>query len=186
MTTAAEDIWKILRELARSQSELAESQKQTAEQFRDTDRRLKEVTANIGKLGNRLGDFIEDAVRPAAVRLFRERGVEVHEVHQNIRSQRGGEGLELDLLVVNDQDVVAIECKSNLSLDDINEHLKRLAKLKRLLPSYANKRVFGAMAAMVIPGDVAQYAYRKGLYVIGQSGGHLEIHNDDQFVPGVW
>jgi hypothetical protein len=39
---------------------------------------------------------------------------------------------------------------------------------------------------MVIPDNVAQYAYRKGLYVIGQSGGHLEIRNDDQFVLGVW
>jgi hypothetical protein len=179
MTTAAEDIWKILRELA-------ESQKETDRKFQETDRRLKEVTANIGKLGNRLGDFIEDAVRPAAVRLFRERGVEVHEVHQNIRSQRGGEGLELDLLVVNDQDVVAIECKSNLSLDDVNEHLKRLEKLKRLLPKYADSRVFGAVAAMVIPDNVAQYAYRKGLYVIGQNGGHLDIRNDDTFVAGVW
>lgn len=179
MTTTAEDIWKILRELA-------ESQKETDRKFQETDRKLKEVTANIGKLGNRLGDFIEDAVRPAAVRLFQGRGVEVHEVHQNIRSQRGEEGLELDLLVVNDQDVVAIECKSNLSLDDVNEHLKRLAKLKRLLPSYADKRVLGAVAAMVIPDNVAQYAYRKGLYVIGQNGEHLEIRNDDKFVPGVW
>lgn len=179
MTTTAEDIWKILRELA-------ESQKETDRKFQETDCRLKEVTANIGKLGNRLGDFIEDAVRPAAVRLFQERGIEVHEVHQNIRSQRGDEGLELDLLVVNDADVVAIECKSNLSLDDVNEHLKRLAKLKRLLPSYANKQVYGAVAAMVIPDNVAEYAYRKGLYVIGQNGEHLEIRNRRDFVAGVW
>jgi hypothetical protein len=179
MSTTLEDVWQILRELA-------ESQKDTDRRFKETDRRLKEVTANIGKLGNRLGDFIEEAVRPAAVRLFRERGIEVHEVHQNIRSQRGDEGLELDLLVVNDEDVVAIECKSNLSLDDVNEHMQRLAKLKRLLPSYANKRVFGAVAAMVIPDNVAQYAYRKGLYVIGQNGEHLEIRNDARFVAGMW
>jgi hypothetical protein len=186
MSSPAEDIWKILRELAESQKETDRKFQETREQFKETDRRLREVTANIGKLGNRLGDFIEDAVRPAAVRLFQERGIEVHEVHQNIRSQRGDEGLELDLLVVNDEDVVAIECKSNLSLDDVNEHLRRLEKLKRLLPSYANKRVFGAMAAMVIPDNVAQYAYRKGLFVIGQNGEHLEIRNDANFVAKTW
>ena len=193
MTTTAEDVWRILRELAESQQEtdrkFQETDRkfqETREQFKDTDRRLKEVTANIGKLGNRLSDFIEEAVRPAAVRLFRERGIAVHEVHQNIRSQRGDEGLELDLLVVNDQDVVAIECKSNLGLDDVNEHLKRLAKLKRLLPSYANSRVMGAVAAMVIPDNVAQYAFRKGLYVIGQNGEHLEIRNAANFVAGVY
>jgi len=200
MTTTADDVWRILRELAESQKETDRMFQQTREQlkdtdrkfqetdrkFQDTDRRLKEVTANIGKLGNRLGDFIEEAVRPAAVRLFRERGVEVHEVHQNIRSQRGDEGLELDLLVVNDNDVVAIECKSNLGLDDVNEHLQRLAKLKRLLPSYADKRVFGAVAAMVVPDNVAQYAYRKGLYVIGQNGEHLEIRNGENFAAKAW
>lgn len=193
MSTTIEEIQQILRDLAESQKiaaqqfyEMREQSKETDRKFQETDRRLKEVTANIGKLGNRLGDFIEDAVRPAAARLFRGRGIEVHEVHQNVRSQRGDEGLEVDLLVVNDEDVVAIECKSNLSLDDVNEHLQRLAKLKRLLPSYANKRVFGAVAAMVIPDNVAQYACRKGLYVIGQNGEHLEIRNDGGFVAGVW
>lgn len=200
MNAIAEEIWTILRDVAAIQRELAESQKDTERRFRETDQQIKEtdrqlketdlkvkeMTASIGRLGNRLGDFIEEAVRPAAVRLFQARGIEVHEVHQNIRSRRGGEGLELDLLVVNDNDIVAIECKSNLSLDDVNEHLNRLGKLKRLLPSYAERRVFGALAAMVIPDNVALYAYRKGLYVIGQNGDDLDIRNDAAFTPAVW
>jgi len=133
-----------------------------------------------------LGDFIEDAVRPAAVRLFQGRGIDVHEVHQNVSSQRGSEGIEIDLLVVNSSEIVAIECKSNLCVDDVNEHLARLTKLKRLLPSYADKRVIGAMAAMVIDDSVANYAYKKGLYVIGQSGDHLEIRNPSEFSAASW
>ncbi len=172
MSSPAEEIWAILREVAESQKE--------------TDKKIKEVTANIGRLGNRLGEFIEDAVRPAAVRLFRERGIEVHEVQQNVSVQRGDEGLEVDLMVANDLDLVAVECKSNLKQQDIDEHLARLAKIKRLLPKYANTRVMGAVAAMVIPDNVARYAYSKGLFVIGQSGEHLEIRNDAEFKPAVW
>jgi hypothetical protein len=152
----------------------------------ETDRKLKEASLIVGRLGNRLGEFIEEAVRPAAVRLFRERGIEVHEVHENVTSQRGDEGIEVDLLVVNDTDVIAIECKSNLKLDDVREHLDRLAKLKRLLPTYTDKRVMGALAAMVIPANVARYAYREGLFVIGQNGEQLEIRNDLEFVPRAW
>ena len=172
MSSPAEEIWAILREVAESQKE--------------TDKKIKEVTANIGRLGNRLGEFIEDAVRPAAVRLFRERGIEVHEVQQNVSVQRGDEGLEVDLMVANDLDLVAVECKSNLKQQDIDEHLARLAKIKRLLPKYANTRIMGAIAAMVIPDNVARYAYSKGLFVIGQSGEHLEIRNDAEFKPTVW
>ena len=186
MSTMADDIWAILRELAQSQKETDKKFQETDKKFQETDRKIKEVTGNIGKLGNRLGEFIEDAVRPAVVRLFRQRGIDVHEVHPNVSSQRAGEGVEIDVLVVNDVEIVAIECKSKLSVDDVNEHVERLAKIKRLLPSYADKRVLGAVAAMVIDDSVAQYAYRKGLYVIGQSGDHLEIRNAVGFVAKNW
>jgi hypothetical protein len=163
-----------------------ETDRQIRQMSQENSLRFKQASLAIGKLGNRLGDFIEDAVRPSAVRLFRERGIEVHEVHQNVSAQRDGEGLEIDLLVVNEQDVVAIECKSNLKQDDIIEHLERLEKLKRLLPKYADSKIMGAVAAMVIPDPVAGYAYRQGLFVIGQSGDHLEIRNPLNFNPKYW
>ena len=145
------DIWKLFQESDRKFQEMS----------RDTDKKIKQVNESIGRLGNRLGDFVEEMVRPATVRLFQERGINVHEVHQNITSMRNGEGIEIDLLVVNESDVIAIECKSNLSIDDVNEHLKRMEKLKRLLPAYANKQVMGAVTGRVIPDNVAQYAYGK-------------------------
>jgi hypothetical protein len=156
------------------------------EQARETDKKIKAMAATVDKLGHRLGDYIEDAVRPAAVRLFRERGIEVHEVHQNVTAKRDGEQIEVDVLVVNDTDAIAIECKSLLSVDDVNEHRQRLDRFKRLLPSYAGKRVLGAVTAMVIPDDVARYAYRQGFYVIGQSGEQLIIRNDERFQPRAW
>ena len=79
--------------------------------------------------------------------------------------------------MVNDLDTVAIECKSNLSIDDINEHLERLAKIKRMIPRYKAHRILGAVAGMVIPDNVAAYAIKKGLYVIAQNGGHLDLAN---------
>ncbi len=170
----------------RSDKEFEETKRLIREMSMATDRKIKEVSASIGKLGNRLGDFIEDAVRPAAVRLFQSRGIIVHEVQQNVSVQRGEEGLEIDLMVVNDTEAVAVECKSNLKIDDVNEHLERLDKLKRLLPRYANFKVMGAVAAMVIPDNVARYAASKGLFVIGQSGEDMTIRNDEDFKPTVW
>ncbi|MBJ7899237.1 MAG: hypothetical protein GC158_04760 [Cyanobacteria bacterium RI_101] len=64
--------------------------------------------------------------------------------------------------------------------------LERLGKFKRLLPRYQGFNLLGDVAAMVIPSDVARYAYRQGLFVIAQSGEDLMILNDEKFKPKAW
>ncbi|EFA68252.1 hypothetical protein [Cylindrospermopsis raciborskii] len=163
---------------------------ETDRKFQETDRLLREeskrVNNQIGQLGNRLGEFVESQVRPAAVKLFQERGIAVKEIASNTYIQTGKEGLEIDLLVINSSDIILIEAKSKVSEDDVNEHLERLSKFKRFFPRYESYRVLGAVAGMVIPLDVSRYAYRKGLFVIGQSGDNLVILNDDKFRPRGW
>ncbi len=163
-----------------------EASQETQRIFEQTSREIKAMSESIGRLGNRLGDFVEEMVRPAAVRLFREQGIDVHEVHRGVESSRNGDDIEIDLLVVNTTDVIAVECKSLLGIDDVNQHLVTLSKLKKLLPSYADKQVMGAVAAMVLPDNVARYAYKQGLFVISQSGDHMLIRNDNKFKPQVW
>ncbi len=185
-----DDILRLFQETDRKFQE-------TDRKFQETDRTIKalslqtsldikRVSESIGRLGNRLGDFVEEMVRPAAVRLFREQGIDVHEVHRGVEASRGGDDIEIDLLVVNTTDVIAVECKSLLGIDDVNQHLLTLGKLKKLLPTYAEKRVMGAVAAMVLPDNVSRYAYKQGLFVISQSGDHLLIRNDAKFKPQVW
>jgi hypothetical protein len=174
---------RILKELS---AEIKENSREIKEVQKETAREIKAVNTSIGRLSNRLGEFVEEAVRPSAVRLFRERGIDIHEVQQSITAKRDGEQLEIDLLVVNNENVVVIECKSNLSVDDVNDHLERLEKVKRLLPRYNNCKVLGGVAGMVIPDNVATYAIKKGLYVIGQNGDHLELRNEQSFTAKAW
>ena len=204
MTNTPQEVWQLLGELAQAQRELTEAQKETDRRFQETDRRFQEtdrrfreterllkeqsqrLNQELGQLGNRLGEFVEYQVRPAAVRLFRERGIDVHEISTDLSVQKGGEGLEIDLLVVNSDEAIAIEVKSKLDQDDVDEHLERLAKFKQLLPRYQPLKILGAVAAMVVPDQIANYAYRKGLFVIAQSGDDLMILNDAKFRPNTW
>ena len=174
------------RKFQETERKFWETSQETDRKFQETSREIKVVNESIGRLGNRLGDFVEEMVRPAAVRLFREQGIDVHEVHRGVEASRDGDDIEIDLLVVNTTDLVAVECKSLLSIDDVNQHLTNLNKLKRMLPTYAEKRVMGGVAAMVLPDNVGRYAYRHGLFVIAQSGDHLLIRNDEKFKPHVW
>ncbi|MBF0378507.1 MAG: DUF3782 domain-containing protein [Desulfamplus sp.] len=159
---------------------------ETDKKFQDTDKKFKETDILIGRLGNRLGDFVEGMVKPSAVKIFKERGIKVHQVSRDINAERDGGRIQIDLLVVNDVELVAVECKSSLSIDDVNEHLERLTKVKILLPQYGDMKVMGAVAAMVIPENVGKYAYKKGLFVLCQKGDTMVILNDDKFKPALW
>jgi hypothetical protein len=200
MTATIEDIRAILKELAQSQQELSQSQqelsqaqqelsqaqKETDKQIKETDKQINRVSKQIGELGNRLGEFVEWQVRPAVVRLFQERGIDVHEFHPGISVKRDNEGLEIDLLVVNDTDAILVEVKSKLTQRDVDEHLQRLAKFKRLMPRFRDVKALGAVAAMIVPNEVASYGCRQGLFVLVQSGENVIILNDAEFTPQVW
>ncbi|CCH91960.1 Similar to tr/P73663/P73663 [Microcystis aeruginosa PCC 9432] len=207
MTATIEDIREILKELAQSQQELSQSQQElsqsqqelsqaqqelsqaqqeTDKQIKETDKQINRVSKQIGELGNRLGEFVEWQVRPAVVRLFQERGIDVHEFHPGISVKRDNEGLEIDLLVVNDTDAILVEVKSKLTQRDVDEHLQRLAKFKRLMPRFRDVKALGAVAAMIVPNEVASYGCRQGLFVLVQSGENVIILNDAEFTPRVW
>ena len=180
------DLFASQKETDRKFQETDRKFQETDRKFQETDRKIKEVTTAIGRLGNRLGEFVEEMVRPAVVRLFQERGIAVHEVHRGVVSERGEERMEVDLLVVNDTDVIDIEVKSELSVEDVQAHVGKLGQFKKLFPHYRDCRVLGAVAAMVTPEDAARYAYRQGLFVLGQSGETVVIRNDAAFRPKAW
>jgi len=152
----------------------------------EADRQTAELKRQIGRLGNRLGEFVEGVVRPGLVRLFRERGLDVRETHQEVVSERHGRKAEIDLLAVDDRVAVAVEVKSKLAHRDVEDHLARLAAFKEMFPRYADMDVYGAMAAMVLPDKQVQYAERCGLFVIGQAGDDAVLVNSPGFEPRAW
>jgi len=87
----------------------------------------------------------------------------------------------VDLLVVNDGVLIAIECKGKMTVAYIDQHIERMNKLKPMLPAYRHHQALGAVAAMVMPHNVAEYAQEQGLYVLVQSGETLTIRNAPEF-----
>jgi len=78
--------------------------------MREVFERFDKLSRRFGDLGNRLGEFVEAMVEPALVDLFCTRGLDISEVHRRVISRRGGETIEIDLLVVDGDTVVAVEC----------------------------------------------------------------------------
>ena len=170
-----------------------ETDRRLDERFEETDRRFKEtakdikkLTKNIGGLSGKWGKFVEGIVAPGAVRMFKVRGIDVNLISTRIKAQRNGKDMEIDVLVVNQEYVLAIEAKSTLSVEEVNKHLKRLKDFKKFFPHFKDKKVIGAVAGIVIEEEADRYAYHKGLFVIGQTGETVKILNDEKFKPKVW
>ena len=157
--------------------------KETELRFKETD---KEFEKMISKLGDRWGEFVERIVAPAAVRLFRERGIDVERIHQRSEAHINGRTMEIDVLVVNKIYAVVVEVKSRFTDSDIKDFLDKLKEFKEFFPDYKDKKIFGAIAAIVMGENVKKFAYKQGLFVIAQRGDTVQIVNDEKFEPKSW
>ena len=79
-----------------------------------------------------------------------------------------------------------VEAKSTLSVENVNEHLEKLARFKSFFPEYADRKVIGAVAGIVIDESADRYAYKSGLFVIGQHSEIVKILNDMKYIPHSW
>lgn len=154
--------------------------------FRENERRMAETNKALAGLTSKWGRFVEGLLIPAVEHLFEQRGIPVEKVFPRAKARKNGRTLEIDILAVNQEYVVLIEVKSNLSVNDIKEHLQNLSEFKFFYPEYADKKIVGAVAGIVIDEGADRYAYQAGLFVIGQSGETVKILNDKNFVPKTW
>jgi len=170
-----ETVWAILQEVGKKQEELTESQKETARQMKETDRRLDK---QLGKLDNRMGKIIEYMVAPNLREKFRELGLNFPQVNQNsnVADYDNKIFLEIDVKLENSDKVMLVEIKTSLTTKDVQDHIKRLKKMRVYADLHGEKRTFlGSVAGVVAAANVKEYALRQGLYVIEPSGETFNI-----------
>jgi hypothetical protein len=69
-----------------------------------------------------------------------------------------------------------VEVKTQANIGDIREHVERMEKLRRYFDLHHDTRkLYGAVAAAIIPGNVRDFALKQGFYVIEQSGDSVAI-----------
>ena len=168
---------------------MAEADRRAAEADRSMEE-LRRIVANasreVGRWGDRWGTFVENMVEPAVLRLFQERGIEISRTFRRAKSTRPEARMEIDILAVNGDVVVAIEVKSRLTQPDVDRFCEKLHLFKLAFSEYTHHRIYGAVAAIEFVQEIDRYAYRQGLFVIRQCGDSVELANDDGFQPRAW
>ena len=192
-----QEIWYLFKETDNKFKETDKKFQETDKKFQETDIELKEtikktskvverVSNAVDKLTGKWGRFVEGMVVPAVKVMFKARNIGVEKIFQRVEVHKNGRNMEIDIMAINQEHVILIETKSTLGVDDVNDHLKRLKEFKEFFPEYIEKKALGAVAGIVIEEGADRYAYRQGLFVIGQTGETVRILNDEKFRPKLW
>ena len=185
-----EKVWATLDRITEEQEKatldmekIRKRQKQTDRQMKQTDRQMKKLA---GLFTSQWGKLMESLVEGDLVPLLQARGISVQSTHPRVRGRRNGEHYEFDILAGNGEEMVVVEVKTTLKVDDVKQFLDKLKKFTEYEPDYRGKQIYGAVAYLRTEQDSELYSERQGLYVIRATGNSASIINTEDFRPRVF
>ena len=207
-----QEIWEILREISAVQQDTALRMQETDRQMQETDRRMQETDRQMQETDRRLqatdelitrqaraadrrmdkldelfngqwGKLIESLVEGDLTALLQRRGIAVQHTVTNPRQNYGERRWEFDIVAINGEEVVVVEVKTTLRVPDIDRFVGRLNEFPDLMPEYASRRIYGAVAYLKAYQESDVRAERLGLFVIRATGSSASITNRDGFTP---
>jgi len=148
------------------------------EQQKENAQQLKEIGKRFGDFTNRFGEVVEYMVAPNLQDKFLEMGLDFQEASTNhkVRDKNKNISFEIDIFLQNGDVAMLVEIKTKLTISDINEHIKRLEKMRAYADLRGDKRNFlGAVAGVIVQSDAREFALNNGFYLIEPSGETFNI-----------
>jgi hypothetical protein len=174
-----EDVWAAMMETDRKIQELA----------KETDKRITRTDRQIGELGNRFGELAEHLVTPNIAEKFRALNYTFTKAGPDLAffSPEGRFLAEVDVWLENGEFAMAVEVKSRLRKEYVDDHIRRMEILRSYLDERNDPRkLLGAVAGAIVPPDLRNYVLKKGFYLIEQSGDTVKIAAPRGFKPRIW
>ena len=152
----------------------------------ETNKQIKNISKKMSEGETRWGEFVESLVDGDLLNLLAARGIDITVTNTRTKSRDKNKPFEFDIIAENGKDVVIVEVKTTLSVDDVKDFLNDLANIRDLLPKYKDKNIFGAVGYITEEGASTVFAQKKGLYVIRATGDSSSIINAEDFKPKCW
>jgi uncharacterized coiled-coil protein SlyX len=154
---------------------IAEHDRMIAEHDRmiaDMNRTVKKQWKNIGGMTKTLGRLTEEMYSARLWDKFGTFGYGFTSGCRNKKFVEQGQPLaQVDIFLENGLYAMPVEIKTDLVLEDVDDHLERIAKIRGYMDRRGDKRTLvGAVAGGIAPENVIIYAQKKGLYVVVQNG----------------
>jgi hypothetical protein len=199
MATTADDVWRLLAELATQQSELTAAQseltaaqketdlllKEVSQQQKETGKQIKELGKQIGGLGAKFGSFTEGLALPSMETILRQRfGMEV--ISPSVRVSKGGQHLEIDVFAYANGELntaYIVEVKSHAREESITQLKSILQRFRTFFPEHQDKQLYGILAAVDMSSELREKTLQEGLYVARIHDQVFELDIPEDFQP---
>ncbi|MBO2526000.1 MAG: hypothetical protein CW341_09935 [Bacteroidetes bacterium] len=140
-------------------------------QMQETDRRMKETDRRMKKLQGlfttQWGKLIEALTRPAALKLFKDIGINItHEYKEAHYGEYATGAMEVDVILCNTTEAVAVEVKTTCKVSDVQYFMKKMEHFKDTFHPFAQYKVYPAIAALKYDEQSDLYALKHGLFVL--------------------
>ena len=196
-TVTLDDIFALFRESEQQRKEyqqafeerhriVEQEMEALRKQVEQTGKQVEQTNKQVGGLTSRWAEFVENLIKPAAAKIFREQGIDVHYTAMRVKGDDDRGSMEIDILVENGNEIVAIEVKSHLEVRNVKRFLEVLARFKEAFPKYQNYKLYGAVAGIKIDEKADEYATQEGLFLIEPAGDSVIISNSQNLERRVW
>jgi hypothetical protein len=177
-----EKVWAMFQETDKKFQETDKKFQKTDEKFQETEKLVRQNQKMMGDLGRKFGTIIEHMFIPNLEEKFNALGYEFGKAGPNVRIANKKHNIfaEIDVFLENGDCALAVEVKTQAHIEDVQEHVERMEKLRRYFDLQNDKRkLFGAIAAALIQDDIRDYAFKQGFYVIKQSGDNVRVEEPE-------
>ncbi len=168
------------REKERKEREEAEKKREAEreKERKEAERIMRKSDTRIDRMVDMFttqwGKLVEALCKPAALKLFKKSGIGVNQIYKECAHGKdpisGEDRVEIDVLYENNHVMVATEVKTTCSKSDVDEFIAKMENFKTYFKVFADKTVYGAMAAIKYTQSADKYAQKKGLFVLTFSG----------------
>jgi hypothetical protein len=173
----AEEVWAGFKELRKLH---AETERMLKEANAKTEETLSKAIAStektlnkaIGGLSNTVGSLVEHFMTAGLPKKFKQFGFTFDRA-TTVKWADGKNNIytELDGLLENGDQAMAVEVKTTLRNEDVDDQLERMEKVRKYADLHGDRREFlGALAAGNVSKSAREYALKKGFFVIEPSG----------------
>jgi hypothetical protein len=163
---------KKFQETDKKFQETAERMRETDKEVKETTRAVKELSRTVGGIDHTQGKLMEEMYSERLWNIFDSLGFAFTQgCRERVFRENGQKIASADIFLENGKYAMPVEVKTKLTIEDVDEHLERIAKIRENMDSHGDKRTLvGAVAGGIAPDNVVTYAQKKGLYVVVWSG----------------